>query len=111
MRTAVVGGGVFGVMTAIRLAEAGHAITLYERLPDLLLGTSRSGNRLHMGYHYPRDEPTVRQCLRGYERFKREFGEAILGELANTYFIASKGSLTSADSSSLCVTGTRFHIM
>ena len=89
VKTAVIGGGVFGATTAIRLAEAGHAVTLYERLPGLLLATSRNGNRLHMGYHYPRDEPTLRQCQKGYERFKREFGEAILGEVANHYFIAS----------------------
>jgi glycine/D-amino acid oxidase-like deaminating enzyme len=97
VKTAVIGGGVFGATTAIRLAEAGRAVTIYERLPDLLLATSRNGNRLHMGYHYPRDEPTVRQCQRGYERFKHEFGEAILGEVTNQYFIASKDSLVSAD--------------
>ena len=97
MKTAVIGGGVFGATTAIRLAEAGHAVTIYERLPALLLATSRNGNRLHMGYHYPRDEPTVRQCQKGYERFKREFSEAILGEVANRYFIASRESLVSAD--------------
>jgi glycine/D-amino acid oxidase-like deaminating enzyme len=97
VRTAVIGGGVFGATTAIRLAESGHLVTIYERLPGLFLGTSRYGNRLHLGYHYPRDEETVRQCLRGYERFRREFSEAILGEVANTYFIASEDSLVSAD--------------
>lgn len=96
MRTAIIGGGVFGAATSIRLAEAGHTVTVFERLSGLLLSTSRYGNRLHMGYHYPRDEPTVRQCLRGYERFKRDFREAILGEVSNAYFIASRDSRVSA---------------
>ena len=96
LNIAVIGGGVFGVMTAISLAEAGHGVTLFERLSGLLHGASQSGNRLHLGFHYPRHDETVRQCVRGYERFRREFGEAILKDVTNAYFIASEGSLTPA---------------
>ncbi|MGE0847684.1 MAG: NAD(P)/FAD-dependent oxidoreductase [Flavobacteriaceae bacterium] len=94
---AVIGGGAFGVMTAIALAESGYAATVYERLPELMAGTTRSGNRVHMGYHYPRDATTVRQCMRGYARFTEEFAEAILGNVTNAYFIADAGSLVSAE--------------
>jgi glycine/D-amino acid oxidase-like deaminating enzyme len=97
LRIAIVGGGIFGVMTAIRLAENGQSVTLYERLPALMNGTSRVGNRLHLGFHYPRHEETALQSMRGYPLFEAEFGEAILGDVTNAYFIASNGSLTSPD--------------
>jgi D-amino-acid dehydrogenase len=35
MRLAVVGGGLIGVTTALALARRGHAVTLFERHPDL----------------------------------------------------------------------------
>ena len=52
-------------------------------------------NRLHFGFHYPRDEETARQCKRGFTRFKKEFADAVLPGVANAYFIAREGSLTS----------------
>jgi len=95
MRIAVIGGGVFGTMIAIRLAEFGHSVSLLERLPALMQGTSSLANRLHFGFHYPRDEETTRQCKRGFRRFKQEFAEAVLPGVSNAYFIAREGSLTS----------------
>ena len=95
MRIAVIGGGVFGTMIAIRLAEFGHSVSLLERLPALMQGTSSLANRLHFGFHYPRDEETTRQCKRGFGRFKQEFADAVLPGVSNAYFIAREGSLTS----------------
>jgi len=97
MNIAVIGGGAFGTMTAIRLAEAGETVSLFERRSGLMLGTTRSANRLHRGYHYPRDEETARQCVRGYRTFCEEFRGAILPGLGNAYFIAGEGSLTTPD--------------
>ena len=93
MDIAVIGGGVFGALAAIRLAEAGRDITLFERECELLRGTSINANRVHLGYHYPRDEETARQCMRGYENFLVEFGGAVLERVQNAYFIARDGSL------------------
>ena len=95
MDIAIVGGGVFGVMTAIRLAELGQSVTVFERLPGLMQGASTNANRLHSGFHYPRDEETARQCLRGSHAFRRDFGEALIAGVGNAYFIARDGSLTS----------------
>jgi len=95
MRIAVIGGGVFGTMIAFRLAEFGHSVSLLERLPALMQGTSSLANRLHFGFHYPPDEETARQCKRGFARFKQEFADAVLSGVSNAYFIAREGSLTS----------------
>jgi len=94
MEIAVIGGGVFGAMTALRLAETGHAVRLFERRLALMQGASHNANRLHLGFHYPRDAETARQCAVGFSRFKEEFEAAVLPGLYNAYFIASQGTLT-----------------
>jgi glycine/D-amino acid oxidase-like deaminating enzyme len=95
MNIGIIGGGAFGIMTAIRLAEMGQSVGLFERLPSLMTGASFNANRLHLGFHYPRDEETAYQCMRGFWRVRREFESAILKGVSNNYFIAAKGSLTS----------------
>lgn len=95
MHIAVIGGGIFGALTAIKLAEASHSVTLFEREADIMLGASLNNqNRLHLGYHYPRDAETARQCILGFNRFKDEFRDCLLTGFSNAYFIASKESLT-----------------
>ncbi|MEM7445873.1 MAG: FAD-dependent oxidoreductase [Pseudomonadota bacterium] len=96
MDIAVIGGGVFGVMSAIRLAESGCSVTLFERLPELMSGTTHIGDRLHFGYHYPRDEVTAQQSARGFTQFKSAFSAAVIPGVTNDYFISSENSLTSA---------------
>jgi len=95
---AVIGCGVFGAMVAIRLAESGKKVTVFERNNTPLSGASfNNQNRLHLGFHYPRDEETAKQCLRGFESFRTEFEECINSDFINAYFIASDKSFTSAD--------------
>ncbi len=97
LRVAVVGCGIFGAMAALRLAQRGAAVTVFERQPRPLLGASYNNqNRLHLGFHYPRDDETARQSIRGFERFRSEFAPCILGGFPNAYFIASEGSLVTA---------------
>lgn len=95
---AVIGCGIFGAMTAIRLAQRGAQVTVYERQPEPLMGASfNNQNRLHLGFHYPRDDETARQCIRGFQRFRDEFSDCVLDGFPNAYFIASEGSFTSAE--------------
>ncbi len=92
-KVAVVGGGIFGATIALKLAKEGADVTLFERAPDLLMGASfNNQNRLHLGFHYPRDDETARQCIKGFQRFKNEFSECINEGFENAYFIANKNS-------------------
>jgi len=94
---AVIGCGIFGAMAAIRLAQRGASVTLFERYESPLRGASfNNQNRLHLGFHYPRDDETARQCIRGFQRFRDEFGACVLDGFQNAYFIASEGSFTTA---------------
>ena len=95
---AVVGCGIFGAMTALRLAQKGASVTLFESRDAALKGASfNNQNRLHLGFHYPRDDETARQCIRGFQRFRDEFAASILEGFSNAYFIASKGSFVTAE--------------
>ena len=97
MRVAIIGGGAFGAATAVKLAEHGFSICVFERLPGLMQGTTSVANRLHRGFHYPRDEQTARQCIRGFHAFRENFEAAVLPGVFNAYFIANEGSLTSPE--------------
>ena len=97
MRVAIIGGGIFGAATAAKLTEDGFSICLFERLPGLMQGTTSVANRLHRGFHYPRDEQTARQCIRGFHAFRESFEAAVLPGVFNAYFIAREGSLTSPE--------------
>lgn len=96
MNIAVLGGGVFGCTAALRLAADGHHVTLLESANTLLTGASHNNvNRVHLGFHYPRDMATAQQCTRGFQRFCMEFPTCIRGGFPSAYFIAEQGSRTS----------------
>jgi len=95
---AIIGGGIFGCMSAIRLSDVGYNVTLFERLSEPLLGASYNNqNRLHLGYHYPRDLQTAQQCIQGFSKFREKFEDCILSGFDNAYFIAEFGSLTTKE--------------
>jgi heterodisulfide reductase subunit A-like polyferredoxin len=49
----VIGGGICGTTTAIKLADAGYKVTIIERQKELLEGTSdKSVHRISPGFHY-----------------------------------------------------------
>ena len=95
-RVAVVGGGIFGCLVSIELAGRGFTVNLYERNCDIMSGASLNNqNRLHLGYHYPRDDNTAIQCIKGFEEFKRLFPSCILEGFKNNYYISSRDSKVS----------------
>jgi len=95
---AIVGCGIFGAVTALRLSELGMKVDVFESNAGPLSGASYNNqNRLHLGFHYPRDHETAKQCIRGFEDFCKEFGESVLSNFQNMYFISSENSLVSPD--------------
>ncbi len=98
MRIAVVGAGIFGATIAWNLAEAGHAVTLFERENDILCGASFVNQyRLHRGYHYPRSRETALLSKQEETAFERVYAEAVVRENAHFYAIAREHSLSSAN--------------
>jgi hypothetical protein len=97
-RVCVVGGGIFGISTAIVLAEQGMQVTLIERQKDLMTESSLvNQNRIHFGYHYPRSLETGRESLHGYESFKQYYSKALVEGFKKYYAIAKDGSLSTPE--------------
>lgn len=89
MRLAVVGGGLYGVTTALAAAESGLEVDLYEQAGDILTAASWTNQwRLHRGYHYPRSDITARECLEAAVDFEERFGDAVITNTDQYYCIA-----------------------
>lgn len=90
---AVVGGGIFGCVAALELAQAGFRVTLFERAPDIISAASAINQyRLHRGYHYPRSSETILSCLNSTPLFEEAFQEAVITQHSHYYGIAKEGS-------------------
>lgn len=97
MKIAVVGAGIFGSMAAIKLAEAGHKVSLFEKEKSIMSCASQINQyRLHRGYHYPRSKETVQYVKDSSLLFEEEFPSAICREGYERYYaIPHEGSLVS----------------
>jgi glycine/D-amino acid oxidase-like deaminating enzyme len=94
----IIGGGIFGLSTAIVLGEKGIQVTLIEKNFDVMQGASLvNQNRIHYGYHYPRSTSTAEESLHGLKTFKEFYGESIYGAFDKYYAIAKRGSHINAD--------------
>ena len=96
----VVGGGVFGVSSAIELSNAGYNVTLVEKNKSLLEETSSINQyRIHRGYHYPRSVPTASECQISYSEFRKSNSQSVsnFGEIRHHYSIAKKHSFINKD--------------
>lgn len=103
MRIAVVGGGLFGTTIASALAQAGHDVSLFERMPNILRGASGvNQSRLHRGYHYPRSAETITSLLEGEPLFADVYGGAIVPGTTHYYAIAADTRTTAGDFLAMC---------
>ena len=92
----VIGGGIFGTMSALEIARKGYSVLVLEKESQIITGASLVNQcRVHMGYHYPRDEKTAKDSFLGEAVFKKFFNKAIVKNVHNYYLIAKEGSLTS----------------
>ncbi len=96
MNIAIIGGGLFGISSAIKIKEkfSNSKVDLFEKNSELLMGASGKNQfRWHRGYHYPRSEDTIRECLDSYNEFNKYFKKAkIISD--NYYAIAKNNSKT-----------------
>jgi hypothetical protein len=98
-RVAVAGAGLFGCTAALELSAAGYQVDLYERHDDIIQEASAINQyRVHRGYHYPRSDDTVNECLNALPIFMKSYGLAVMRDEVKEsfYAIASKNSKVSA---------------
>ena len=97
MKIAIVGGGIFGITCAIKLAPE-NQVTIFEKNNDILKSASDTHQcRIHRGYHYPRSDNTVRELLSSGSSFVNEFSDAVMKTTENFYCVSKNDSLVNAD--------------
>lgn len=95
-KVAVVGAGIFGVTSALKL-DGDFDVTLFEKNNDILQNASSINQyRLHRGYHYPRSVDTAISAKHGTGTFLEEYPCEL--EASNQHYaIASFGSKITSD--------------
>jgi len=97
IRIAVVGAGIYGALTAIRLGRAGHRVTMFDPLGILRAASAINQYRVHRGYHYPRSPETIAEVLEAHDEFCAECAGAIIDGMDHYYAIPREGSRTDPD--------------
>src|SRR5580698_5049395 len=96
-KIAVAGAGVYGSTIAIRLAERGHHVTLFDPLGIAQAASATNQYRIHSGYHYPRSPETIQETLEARAEFQSTFARAVVRNSRHFYAIPKVGSLTPPD--------------
>lgn len=92
----VIGAGIHGIASALRLARAGCEVTVLDEKWDILGGTSgATQQRAHSGYHYPRCMETALECAQGLAYFRQLYPYGLYDPPRSYYAIAREGSHTS----------------
>ena len=70
----IIGAGWYGCYIGLKLKQHGVKFEILEKQSDIFLGSSGfNQNRLHQGYHYPRDYATRKTSLEGFDKFNSKF--------------------------------------
>jgi hypothetical protein len=96
-KIAICGAGIYGATIAIRLAERGHRVELFDPLGILRAASAINQFRIHSGYHYPRSPETIQETLEARAEFTAAFAPAIVRTSQHFYAIPKEGSQTSPD--------------
>ncbi len=96
-KIAVAGAGIYGATTAIRLAECGHQVQLFDPLGILQAASAINQYRVHSGYHYPRSAETISEILEARAEFVEAYAPAMVRNSRHYYAIPREGSRTAPD--------------
>ena len=96
MKIIIIGGGWYGCYSALLLQDK-YEIILIEKNNDIFNESSYyNQNRLHLGYHYPRNYKTRNLCKNGYNKFLKKFEKLnIVNKINNNYYLISNESFIS----------------
>lgn len=91
----ILGGGFYGLYSALFLAERGIQVTLIERDAVFFSRASYINQaRIHLGYHYPRSLDTALKTAAYFHRFVKDYGFCIKDDFRKVYAISRQFSFT-----------------
>jgi hypothetical protein len=97
MKIAIIGGGWVGCHLAHKLKDT-HQVSLFEKNNHLFSETSYNNqNRLHLGFHYSRNNKTRNLCKNTFDRFINDYGFSVSDISENLYCIPENESLIDFD--------------
>lgn len=95
---AVIGGGIFGVYSALTLAKQGYSVVLLEKSSALMQRASFVNQaRLHSGLHYPRSLSTAIDARTQFQHFIDFFGRESIMHFRHIYGVSKFNTKTGAE--------------
>lgn len=89
----IIGTGWYGCHISKTLIENGFEVEIWEKNNEIFSGSSSMNqNRLHLGFHYPRNYNTRIQSREGFSKFLNDYGHLTQPINKNLYAV-SKSSL------------------
>jgi hypothetical protein len=93
MKIAIIGGGWVGCHLAYKFKD-NHEIVLFEKNDLLFKETSYNNqNRLHLGYHYARNNKTRMMCKNTFNDFIKDYGLIVEDVDKNLYCVPKNNSI------------------
>jgi len=93
MKIAIIGAGWVGCHLAKKLLELGIELTIFESDGIFSSTSYYNQNRLHLGFHYSRNQRTRNLCKETFDLFMEEYGEFVEEVPLNIYSIPQKSIL------------------
>ena len=89
----VIGSGWYGCHISKVLIQKGFNVEIWEKNNEIFLGSSSMNqNRLHLGFHYPRNYNTRKQSREGFSKFLDHYGD-LTQSVNNNLYAVSNSSL------------------
>ena len=90
----IIGAGLFGLSAYFVLKKNNLDCTIFDEKKKFLSGASTNNlNRVHLGYHYPRDDDTAKQSYIGFKTFNKYYKNTISTNFKNYYFISNNSKV------------------
>lgn len=93
-RIGIIGAGWYGLYIASVL-QNDYDVTIFDKESEIFTSSSaKNQNRLHLGFHYPRNYTTRSKCKKYFDLFLNKFEkEGIIETVNNNWYVISKRSL------------------
>jgi len=89
----IIGAGWYGCYSAL-LLQSKYNVIMIEKKSDIFDNSSYyNQNRLHLGFHYPRNYSTRILCRKYFDRFQEKFNDLLNNIDNNFYLISNKSAI------------------